>query len=136
MEGGGHASQNLFVEIKDNTAQSMYEALLRLLSEIKLSKLQKVGFGSNGASSMTGIHEGFETKLLREVHHLLCIDCVAHRKALAITHASNYFHEFSYIDQLANKVYSWLGESAKRHGEFKSVLDLFQIERMQVLQIQ
>ena len=67
--------------------------------------------------------------------HLLCVDCVAHHKTLAITHASNYFHEFGYIDKLDNKVYSWLGKSAKRHGEFKSLLDLFQIDRLQVLQI-
>ena len=84
---------------------------------------------------MRGIHEGLAAKLLRDVPHLICIHCVAHREALAITDASNYFLEFIYIDKLANKVYSWLGKSAKRHGEFKSLLDLFQIDRFQVLQI-
>ena len=74
-------------------------------------------------------------KLLRDVPHLLCIHCVAHREALAITDASNYFPEFSYIDKLANKIYSWLGKSTKRHGEFKSLLELFQIDKLQVLQI-
>jgi hypothetical protein len=123
------------LKIKDNTAQSMYEALSRLLSEMKLSKHQMVGFGSNGASSMRGIREGFTAKLLHEVPHLLCIHCVAHCEALAITNASNYFPKFNYIDKLANKVYSWLGKSTKRHGEFKSLLDLFQIDKLQVLQI-
>ena len=75
------------------------------------------------------------SKLLREVPHLLCIHCVAHHEALAITDASNYFPEFSYIGKLANKVYSWLGISAKRDGKFKSFLGLFQIDRLQVLQI-
>jgi hypothetical protein len=79
-----------------------------------------VGFGSDGASSMRGICEGLVAKLLHEVPHLLCIHCVAHHEALAITNASNYFPEFNYIDKLANKVYSWLGKSTKRHGEFKS----------------
>ena len=67
--------------------------------------------------------------------HLLCIHCVAHREALAITDATNYFPEFNYIDKLANKVYSWLGKSAKRHGELKSLMELFQIDKLQVLQI-
>jgi hypothetical protein len=69
------------------------------------------------------------------VPHLLCIHCVAHREALAITDATNYFPEFNYIDKLANKVYSWLGKSAKRHGELKSLMELFQIDKLQVLQI-
>jgi hypothetical protein len=46
-----------------------------------------------------------------------------------------YFSEFNYIDELANKVYSWLGKSAKRHGEIKILMDLFQIDKLQVLQI-
>ena len=102
---------------------------------MKLSKHQMVGFGSGGASYMRGIHDGLEATLLWEAHHLLYIHCIAHREALAITNASNYFPEFNYIDKLANKVYSWLGKYAKRHGEFKSLLDLFQIDRLQVLQI-
>ena len=103
----------------------MYEALSRLLFEMKLSKHQMVSFGSDEASSMRGIHEGLASKLLREVPHLLCIHCVAHHEALAITDASNYFPEFSYISKLANKVYPWLRKYEKRHGEFKSLLDLF-----------
>ena len=138
MDGGRGSCMTKFIQllkIKNSTAQSMYEALSGLLSEMKLSKHKMVGFGSDGASSMRGIHEGLAAKLLRDVPHLLCIHCVAHREALAITDASNYFPEFSYIDKLANKIYSWLGKSAKRHGEFKSLLDLFQIDRLQVLQI-
>jgi len=84
----------------------MYESLSVLLSKIKLSKHQMVGFGLDRDSSVRGIRDGFAAKLLHEVLHLLCIDCVAHHEALAITNASNYFPRFNYIDKLANKVYS------------------------------
>ena len=113
------------LKIKDSTAQSMYESISGLLSETDLSKYKIVVFGSDGASSMRGIREGLAAKLLREVPHLLCIHCVAHREALAIADASNFFPEFNYIDKLANKVYSWLGKSAKRHGELKCLMELF-----------
>ena len=113
----------------------MHDSISRLLSEIYLSKHKMVRFGSDGAPSMRFICEGLVAKFLFEVAHLLCIHCVAHREALAIADASNYFPEFNYIDKLANKVYSWLGKSAKRHGELKGLMDLFQIDRLQVLQI-
>ena len=119
MDGGRGSRMEKFIQllkIKNSTAQSMYEALSGLLSEMKLSKHKMVGFGPDGASSMRGIHEVLAAKLLRDVPHLICIHCVAHREALAITDASNYFLEFIYIDKLDNKVYSWLGKSAKRYG--------------------
>ena len=86
-DGGRGARATKFIrllKIKDNTAQSMYESLSRLLSEMDLSKYKMMGFGSDGASSMRGIHEGLASKLLREVPHLLCIHCMAHCEALGI----------------------------------------------------
>ena len=121
--------------IKDNTAQSMHDSLSRLLSEMELSKYKMVGFGSDGASFMRGIYQGLATMFLCEVSHLLCVHCVAHHEELAITDASNYFPRFHYIGKLANKVDSWLGKYAKIHAEIKSLMDLFQIDRLQVLQI-
>ena len=88
MDGGRGSCLTKFIrllKIKDNTAQSMYEAVSGLLSETKLSKHQMVGFGLDGASSMRSIHEGLVAKLLWEVPHLLCIHCIAHRDTLAIT---------------------------------------------------
>jgi len=136
MDGGRGSRMKKCIQllkIKDNTAQSMYEELSRLLSKMKLSKHQMAGFGSNRDSSMRGIHEVLVAKLHHEVPHMLCIHCVSHCEALAIIVASNCFPKFNCIDKLANKVYSQLGKSTKRHGEFKSFLDLFQIDKLQVL---
>ena len=134
LTDGGRGSRIIkfirLLKIKESTAQSMYEAVSGLLSKMKLSKHQMVGFGSDGASSMRVIHEVLAAKLLQEVPHLLCIHCIAHREALAIIDASNYFPEFNYIDKLANKIYSWLGKSTKRYRELKSLLDLFQIDKL------
>ena len=104
-DGGKSSCLTKFIrllKIKDITTQFMYEALSRLLFEMKLSKHQMVSFGSDGASSMRGIHQGLASKLLCEVPHFLCIHYVAHHEALAITNASNYFPKFSYISKLAN----------------------------------
>eukprot|EP01018_Ginkgo_biloba_P029271 Gb_13695 [translate_table: standard] len=43
--------------------------------------------------------------------------------------------EFHFVDKVANKVYAWLEKSPKRHGEMKELMELFQIGKLQVLQI-
>ncbi|KAH9295072.1 hypothetical protein KI387_038660 [Taxus chinensis] len=123
------------LEIKDGTAQAMYDVVITLLTEMNLSLMKLVGFGSDGASAMRGIREGLSTKLRRDAPHLLDIHCIAHREALATNDASSYFPELQFIDKFANKIYSWLGKSAKRHGALRELMDSFQINRLEVLQI-
>jgi len=60
---------------------------------------------------------------------------VTHHEALALTYASNYFSKFNYIDKLGSKVYFWLGKFTKMHGELKSLMDSFQIDKLHLLQI-
>jgi len=66
---------------------------------------------------------------------LLDVHCIAHREALAANDASSHFLELQFIDKFANKVYSWLGKSSKRHGELKELMESFQITKLEVLQI-
>eukprot|EP01018_Ginkgo_biloba_P015134 Gb_19382 [translate_table: standard] len=77
-----------------------------------------------------GIHEGLAAKLLCKIPHLLSIHYVAHREALVVTDASKNFLEFHCIDKLTNKIYSWLGKSAKRNGEIKGLMELFKIDKL------
>jgi len=123
------------LQIRDGTSQSMYDAVTSLLADMNLSMTKLVGFGSDGASSMRGIREGLSTKLRRHAPHLVDIHCIAHREALAANDASSYFEELQAIDKFANKIYSWLGKSTKRHGELKELMESFQITRLEVLQI-
>ena len=97
--------------------------------------MKLVGFGSDGASSMRGIRESLSSKLRQDVPHLLDVHCIAHREALAANDASSHFLELQFIDKFANKVYSWLGKSSKRHGELKELMESFQITKLEVLQI-
>ena len=81
------------LQIKDGTAQCMYDAVRSLLEEMDLSLMKLVGFGSDGASSMRGIREGLSSKLRRDAPHLLDVHCIAHREALAANDASSHFLE-------------------------------------------
>ena len=56
----------------------MYDDVTSLLVEMDLSLTKLVGFGSDGASEMRGIHEGLSTKLRQHAPHLIDIHCIAH----------------------------------------------------------
>ena len=59
--------------------------------ELAFSKL--MGFGSDGASVMTGTVIGVGTRLDRSDPYLVAIHCVAHSLALAGSQAGECWHE-------------------------------------------
>eukprot|EP01018_Ginkgo_biloba_P030781 Gb_34347 [translate_table: standard] len=89
----------------------------------------------DGASSMVGSENGFVTLLKKDLPNLICIHCIAHREALVTSDASKKIPELMYIEKLANKVYSWVGNSTKRNNELHSLQEVMELESLQVLQI-
>ena len=69
--------------MQEADADAVYATLRRQLFGYGLDVSFIVGFGSDGASVMTGKHNGVGAKLKRDVGHVFAIHCVAHRLALA-----------------------------------------------------
>lgn len=101
--------------------------------ELPLKKM--VGFSSNGASSMKGIQRGLATKVQSDIPHLVVVHCIAHREALTTNDASSRFLKLKIVDKMVNKVYSWLGKSIKYHGDLRELMESFQMDKLEVLQI-
>ncbi|MCO5591377.1 hypothetical protein L7F22_045360 [Adiantum nelumboides] len=123
------------VIVADGTAQTKYDALKKVLAEIGLDVHHMVGIATDGDSSMLGCHDGLVAKLRREVPHLISTHCIAHREALAILDATKCFPCLSYIDKIANKVYSWIHSSSLRHSGFQHLLKEMNVHVLEVLQI-
>ncbi|MCO5573711.1 hypothetical protein L7F22_027485 [Adiantum nelumboides] len=94
-----------------------------------------VGIATDGDSSMLGCHDGLVAKLRRKVPHLVSTHCIAHREALAILDATKCFPCLSYIDKVANKIYSWIHGSSLRHTGFQNLLNEMNLQVLEVLQI-
>ena len=94
-----------------------------------------IAVSTDGASSMVGCENGFVTLLKNDLPNLIGTHCIAHREALAASDASKKIPEFLFVEKIANKVYSWVGNSKKRNNELISLLDIMEIESLQVLQI-
>lgn len=121
--------------VSDGCAQTKYDELSKVLAEFGLEKHRMVGIATDGDSSMLGCNEGLVAKLKRDIPHLTSIHCIAHREALAVADAAKHFRCLSYIDKVANKVYSWIAASSIRHSEFQDLLKEMNLQALEVLQI-
>ena len=86
--GPGGPTVDFLGVYKLQEADAVYATLRRQLSGYGLDVSFTVGFGSDGASVMTGKHNGVGAKLKRDVGHVFTIHCVAHRLALATSSAA------------------------------------------------
>ena len=77
------------VQLTNGTADTIEEALLGFLSDKSIPLSRLVGFGSDGASVMTGCVSGVATRLKHKQPILTSIHCVAHRLALAAGQAGD-----------------------------------------------
>ncbi|KAH7281139.1 hypothetical protein KP509_36G032200 [Ceratopteris richardii] len=121
--------------VADGYAQTKYNAIMNMFSEMSLDIKHLVGISTYGDSSMLGCHEGLVSKLSRDVPNLIDVHCVAHREALAIVDACKCFPCLSYVDKIANKVYSWINASNVRHLDFQKLLQEMNLQVLEVLQI-
>ena len=76
-----------YVNISQGTADHIYNAVVQALeNNLQMTKetifTKLVGFGSDGASVMTGYNSGVSTRLKREQPLLFTMHCMAHRLEL------------------------------------------------------
>ena len=70
-------------ELPDGTAETVEKNLTAYLESKDMPLSRMVGFGSDGASVMTGRHNGVAARLKRLQPILTSVHCIAHRLALA-----------------------------------------------------
>ncbi|KAH7281382.1 hypothetical protein KP509_36G044300 [Ceratopteris richardii] len=122
--------------VKDRHANTKYDSLLNMLCEMGLNLRKLIGISTDGHSSMLGYLEGLVAKLTRDFPNLIYVHCVAHTASLAlIIDACKMYPCLSYIDTIANKIYSWISASSLRHAEFKKSLEDMNNQALDALQI-
>ncbi|KAH7414777.1 hypothetical protein KP509_14G010700 [Ceratopteris richardii] len=106
-DGLGVSKSEFFklIVVADGYAQTKYNAIMNMLFEMSLDIKNLVGISRDGDRSMLGCHEGLVSKL-----------------TLALVDACKCFPYLSYVDKIANKVYSWINASNVRHLDFQKWL--------------
>ena len=97
------------IEVENGDAPTLFESIRGVLIKHKFSLSRLVGFASDGASVMTGIHNGVAAQLKRICPQLTSIHCVAHRlqlAGLASVHELDYFDHFESTVKLMHSYFS------------------------------
>lgn len=72
-------------QIMDGTASTLYSTLLAVLEDFGVDVSKVLGFGSDGASVMTGRENGVAARLKRDSPHAVAVRCICHRLYLAVS---------------------------------------------------
>jgi len=109
LEGDGIDQPKIqFLNLQDlpnGTAISILEAWKKTNNKYDLVQNHLVGLATDGAASMVGVHEGFTTKLKREVLHLFRTHCIAHREALTSKDVVEAITPLTSLEKLSNRLH-------------------------------
>jgi len=88
-----------------------------------------VGFGSDGASVMTGRLNGVGVMLQKQAHHMIQIHCMAHRLALVCVDAAN---KNPYMQEYRTKLYSYFSHSSLRCEKLELIQEVLNDENVRL----
>ncbi len=113
-------------ELNDASADSIAQCILDTLLEHDLDVLNCNGLGSDGASVMTGVHNGVATQLKRVQPNMISIHCVAHRLALAVIQAAKLVKPVNRFKNYINSLFVYFHGSANCQGILKATFEALQ----------
>ncbi|KAH7424145.1 hypothetical protein KP509_12G092200 [Ceratopteris richardii] len=128
-----------FIELlamENGSAKCIYDVVTRFLSDNMLDMHKLIALATDGASVMIRNKTGVVACFQESIPYIMGVHCIAHRQALAakdgfITHP----HVYAFVDKVANKVYSWLEKSSKRHDELWKIMSAYDMLDVKALQI-
>ncbi|KAH7306532.1 hypothetical protein KP509_22G017300 [Ceratopteris richardii] len=136
---GKGSTKSAFVELlpmESGNAKDIFETLCKFIEEnfVELEKL--IAIVIDGASVMTGHKTGVVSRFQEILPRIMGVHCIAHRQALVAKDGFiDHPHVYAFVDKVANKVYSWLEKSSKRHAGLWKIMTEYDIMDIKALQI-
>ena len=123
---------SLVLELSHADAENITKTLFNFLEaqyDLTSDKLKTklAGFGSDGASVMTGRHTGISARLHASIPSLVSVHCVAHKLALAASGAASDVSVVSRFKALLNSMFHYLHQSPARSSQFIEVQRAFNL---------
>ena len=112
-------------DLADGTAGRIEEAIRAYLADRELPMGKLMGFGSDGASVMTGRVSGVAARLRQSNPYLVAIHCVAHRLALACSQAGERIAYIQKFKKALTTLYWFFQASAVRTAGLKAIQEMF-----------
>ena len=113
------------INLKSGTGEAIAAEITRYMESKVLVPMKNVsGFGSDGASVMTGRKKGVTGQLLRQNPAMINVHCVAHRLALCSSQAANSVEYLKSYQAVITGLFYHFKRSATRVENVKEIQDL------------
>jgi len=127
------------VPVDTATAQGLKETLVSFCHGIGLSddfmRKHFIGFFSDGASAMTGEHNGL-ARLLKDAYPLVKpFHCMAHRLELAVRNAVDTVNAVSHFRILVDDIYKVYSQSPKHQREIDEIVCNMSVHLMRIQKV-
>jgi hypothetical protein len=110
----------------------------RVLDELKQKGLdvsKMVGIGTDGASVMTGRHNGVVVRLREHSPALVGVHCAAHRCALASSQAAKQIPELADYSRTVTSIFRYFSNSALRANKLREIQHLMNLPQLKYADI-
>lgn len=113
-------------DICDGKAETIEGKLLSVCSQSQISLNMVFGFGSDGASVMTGCRSGVPMRLRGQNREMISIHCGAHRLALASSQAAHAIAYLKRFDDHLNTIFYHFANSSVREAALHQVQSMLE----------
>ena len=103
--------EDICIDNPKSDASVLFDCLINCLDRHGLDIRKCVGFGSDGASVMTGRHNGVATRVKRKSPHCVSVHCMAHRLNLCSSQASRGIPFMKSFERTCSDLYYFFGGS-------------------------
>ena len=123
------------VHIPNGQAATVTQMVKDILASRHVDEKKVVGFGSDGASVMTGKNNGVAARLKRVNPFLISIHCMAHKLALCTSQASTGIQFLSTFKETLTALYRYFKKSSLRTHQLKEFQEIFQQPQLKVKEV-
>ena len=114
-------------------ADSIREMLVNFIHENGLEMRRVIAFCSDGASVMTGCHNGVGVQLQQTNPFMQCVHCIAHRLALCCADCADDMDYPDMAENVINNISAFFNHSGKRTNELQKISRQFNIGRTKIV---
>ena len=129
---------NLGLKDPSVTADKLFSYMKTFIEKRGISLSSVMGFGSDGASIMTGCKNGVATQVKRGSPFCISIHCMAHRLNLASSQAADSVPYLKALQQVFTDLFRYFHQSSCRTGELaaiQAILELPEVKLKEVYEI-
>lgn len=115
------------------TGENLYNVIKLYLENHNIPLENVIGFASDGASNLTGIHNSVVSRLMTEAPGITVLKCVCHSAHLCSSQAAKILPRR--CEDLLRNVYTYFAHSAKRIHEFSEFQEFCQVKPHKLLHV-